>query len=96
MAITAKLSLIALFVVCTIVVAKPDGATEDVEVDEKAVDYAKGSLCGYCRYCKVSLLSLVYYLLRTQSRKAPIHAILIVLARIKPHHVYENDTTKSL
>ena len=93
MAITAKLSLLALFVVCAIVVAKPDAATEDVEVDEKAVDYAKGSLCGYCRYCTVSLLSLVCYLLRTQSRKARIHAILKVGARIKPHHVYENSTT---
>ena len=93
MAITAKLSLIALFFVCAIVVAKPDGATEDVEVDEKAVDYAKGSLCGYCRYCSVSVLSLVYYLLRTQSRKARIHAILIVWARIKPRHIYENNTT---
>ncbi len=26
---------------------------EDVEVDQEKVDYAKGSICGYCRYCQV-------------------------------------------
>ncbi|KAI0219088.1 hypothetical protein LSAT2_029271 [Lamellibrachia satsuma] len=51
MAFAATLGLLVLLVVCTVVVAKPDGPAEDIEVDEKAVDYAKGSLCGYCRYC---------------------------------------------
>ena len=60
MAFAATLGLLVLLVVCTVVVAKPDGPAEDIEVDEKAVDYAKGSLCGYCRYCTVSLLSLEY------------------------------------
>ncbi len=26
---------------------------DDIQVDEKQVEYAKGSLCGYCEYCKV-------------------------------------------
>jgi len=24
-----------------------------VEVDEEKLDYAKGSVCGYCQYCEV-------------------------------------------
>lgn len=27
--------------------------SEDVTVDEAKVEYAKGSVCGYCTYCKV-------------------------------------------
>lgn len=29
-------------------------AEEHVEVDSEKLEYAKGSVCGYCTYCKVS------------------------------------------
>ena len=42
--------------------AKAIEKEEDVKVDEEKLTYAKGSLCGYCDYCKVNLvLSLIKY-----------------------------------
>ena len=53
-----KLNLVALLVVFAAVVYATDATdepAEEIQVDEKAIDYAKGSLCGYCRYCTVSI-----------------------------------------
>ena len=50
---------LSLALVCT-VASEKEGAKateegEEVKVDEEKLSYAKGSLCGYCDYCKVIL-----------------------------------------
>ena len=69
-----KLNLIALLVVFAAVVRATDEPAEEIHVDEKAIDYAKGSLCGYCRYCTVSIPS-VSGIIAHQSYIAPDHFI---------------------
>lgn len=32
-----------------------DSSSEKDKVDAEKVEYAKGSVCGYCEYCKVNL-----------------------------------------
>ena len=36
--------------------AKKDGKEDEVKVEDAKLEYAKGSLCQYCDYCKVNLL----------------------------------------
>ena len=36
-----------------IVTSEDQTEEEEVEIDEGKLDYAKGSMCGYCEYCKV-------------------------------------------
>lgn len=43
---------VAMFVICMGFVISDD-KTEDDKVDEETLEYARGSLCGYCTYCKV-------------------------------------------
>ena len=48
--------LIFAFLVCLASPALGDENAKDqeeVEVDETKVSYARGSVCGYCEYCKV-------------------------------------------
>ena len=33
----------------------PSEEEENEEIDDEKLEYAKGSLCTYCDYCKVSL-----------------------------------------
>lgn len=42
--------LFCLFVIACCIADNPK---EDVKVDDEKVEYAKGSVCGYCSYCKV-------------------------------------------
>ena len=53
----AVTSIICLFSVCMIHVKCEDIKDEATgeKLDEKQLEYAKGSLCGYCDYCKVSI-----------------------------------------
>lgn len=32
---------------------KPESKDNGVEVDQEKLEYTKGSLCNYCKYCKV-------------------------------------------
>ena len=42
----------ALIMFCyCVIIAKADDPTVNVEKDK--IEYAKGSVCGYCDYCKV-------------------------------------------
>lgn len=46
--------LFAVVLICGVAQAadQVDGA-EEVSLSEEQLDYAKGSVCGYCTYCKV-------------------------------------------
>ena len=48
---------------------------EKVDVDEEKLDYAKGSLCGYCDYCKVCIFS--YFIAHSVPQKCPINLLLL-------------------
>ena len=56
-----KLSGLYLFltftVVCVLTAEENVAEMEEdpIVVDQEKVDYAKGSLCGYCDYCKVKI-----------------------------------------
>lgn len=41
------------FVDCSDPKETQESAEDHVEVDSSKIEYAKGSVCGYCSYCKV-------------------------------------------
>lgn len=47
---TRQLIFLGFCVLFTFAYAKENG---EQKVDPEKVDYAKGSVCGYCEYCKV-------------------------------------------
>ena len=56
-----KILYICVFISISLVLVSADNEQaegsqneEDVKVDEEKLEWAKGSLCGYCEYCKVT------------------------------------------
>ena len=54
------LGLTAVVLVCSAPEEDRERA-EEVDVDDEKLDYAKGSLCGYCDYCKVIYIFSYYH-----------------------------------
>ena len=46
---------VCLFCLVTSDEPKPAETEEEVNIEEEKLEYAKGSLCGYCDYCKVGV-----------------------------------------
>lgn len=53
-----KYTVCLLFIVCTASFCsstEEDAKSEDAVIDETKLEYAKGSMCGYCEYCVVGI-----------------------------------------
>lgn len=56
MEVMKVLLVLIVFVFCSVFCENPEQkkSEEEVKVDSKKLEYAKGSACQYCEYCKVN------------------------------------------
>ena len=56
-----------------------DEDTTPPEVDENEIEYQKGSVCGYCEYCKVFWNSFLFFNSRYESSHLDSHLLFVIL-----------------
>ena len=57
MDVNVRYIILILGLALTLCVVTAEDKAEEGKVDEKAVEYAKGSICNYCEHCVVSDMS---------------------------------------